>query len=352
VTDPREMAFRDVRREDPARFLRELRELRNHAGLGHAELAARAHYPCDAIKAAEAGPTLPDLPVLSAYVRGCGGTLADWEERWRAVTGCPASPLLATRETGCSEAADAGARVGAVSAFSAFAAVSADSDGQDTDRVMAALHRVADGRTAAGAAAVLPSSHLEEYVAPGPAREATDAAKVAADVWTPATPAADGALTAAPPATADSELTAVPLALADTELTAALSTAEDTELKAGLSAVAGGELKTPASASADSERMAAASATADSELKAAAAATADSAAEAAPPAAADGAAAVAPLTATPLAAAPPAVARGERAAVATAQARRSRGPLSSRRALAAVAVVVLLLVAILLAVFG
>ena len=42
MTDPGERELRDTRRDDPARFLRELRELRSHAGLGHAELAARA----------------------------------------------------------------------------------------------------------------------------------------------------------------------------------------------------------------------------------------------------------------------------------------------------------------------
>ena len=31
--------------DDTARFLRELRQLRDGAGLGQAELAARAHYP-------------------------------------------------------------------------------------------------------------------------------------------------------------------------------------------------------------------------------------------------------------------------------------------------------------------
>jgi hypothetical protein len=133
------MELRDARREDPARFLRELRALRNRAGLGHAELAARAHYPCDVIKAAETGPSLPDLPVLSAFVQGCGGTPAEWEERWRAATGSPAKPLLTTRAAGCSDAADAGARVGA----------SAVADGHDPDRVMAALNRVADGMAAA-----------------------------------------------------------------------------------------------------------------------------------------------------------------------------------------------------------
>jgi Helix-turn-helix domain len=140
VAQPRERESRDARRDDPARFLRELRALRDHAGLGFAELAARAHFPCDAIKAAESGPSLPTLPVLSAYVQGCGGTPAEWEERWRLVTGSPASPLLTARAAPCAEAADAGARVGAASA-------AAEVD--DPDRVMAALNRVADGMAAA-----------------------------------------------------------------------------------------------------------------------------------------------------------------------------------------------------------
>lgn len=140
MAEPREMRLRDARRDGTAGFLRQLRELRDRAGLGYAELAARAHYPCDVIKAAESGPSLPDLPVLSAYVRGCGGTMAEWEERWRAVAGSPATPLLTARAAGCSEAADAGARVGAVSAAA---------DGHDPDRVMAALNRVADGMSAA-----------------------------------------------------------------------------------------------------------------------------------------------------------------------------------------------------------
>jgi hypothetical protein len=149
VAEPREMKFRNPRRDEIARFLRELRELRDHAGLDQAELAARAHYPCDVIRAAEAGPSLPDLPVLSAYVRGCGGMLPEWEERWRTVTGSPASPLLPTRAAGCSEAANAGARVGAASVIP---------DGHDPDRVMAALNRVADGMAAASSSSSTPGA--------------------------------------------------------------------------------------------------------------------------------------------------------------------------------------------------
>ena len=134
----REVVPSGVPDDDPARFLRELRQLRNGAGLEHVQLAARAHYPCDAILAAEAGPALPDLPVLSAYVRGCGGTVTEWEERWRTLTRSPALTLLPTRDAGGSDAAAAGARIGSVSIAA---------DGHDPAIIMAALGRVANGIT-------------------------------------------------------------------------------------------------------------------------------------------------------------------------------------------------------------
>jgi hypothetical protein len=132
----REVVPSGVPDDDPARFLRELRQLRYAAGLEHVQLAARAHYPCDAILAAEAGPALPDLPVLSAYVRGCGGTVTEWEERWRTLTRSPALTLLPTRDAGGSDAAAAGARIGSVSLAA---------DGHDPTIIMAALGRVANG---------------------------------------------------------------------------------------------------------------------------------------------------------------------------------------------------------------
>jgi len=132
----REVVPSGVPDDDPARFLRELRQLRNGAGLEHVQLAARAHYPCDAILAAEAGPALPDLPVLSAYVRGCGGTVTEWEERWRTLTRSPALTLLPTRDAGGSDAAAAGARIGSVSLAA---------DAHDPTIIMAALGRVANG---------------------------------------------------------------------------------------------------------------------------------------------------------------------------------------------------------------
>ena len=112
-TDVRQVSGRVASADNTERFLRELRQLRDGAGLGHAELAARAHYPYDSIKAAEVGPALPDLPVLSAFVRGCGGTTEEWEERWRSLTRTPSLPVPASRQAGRSAASDAGARFSA-----------------------------------------------------------------------------------------------------------------------------------------------------------------------------------------------------------------------------------------------
>ena len=154
--------------DDPARFLRELRQLRDGAGLGHAELAARAHYPYDRIKAAEVGPTLPDLPVLSAYVRGCGGTTEEWEERWRSLTSAPTLPLVDARPAGSSTAASAGARIGSISPVA---------DTPDPSIIQAALDRVAE-QMAVGTSAPLPSrsgvSTIEQHpgIAPAAAKPA------------------------------------------------------------------------------------------------------------------------------------------------------------------------------------
>jgi len=160
--------------DDPARFLRELRQLRDGAGLGPAELAARAHYPYDRIKAAEVGPTLPDLPVLSAYVRGCGGTIEEWEERWRSLTSAPTLPLVDARPAGCSTAASAGARIGSITPVA---------DTPDPSIILAALDRVAE-QMAVGTPAPLPSrsglSTIEQRPGIAPAAAKPPAGKPAA----------------------------------------------------------------------------------------------------------------------------------------------------------------------------
>jgi len=145
--DVRQVAGYGASADDAARFLRELRQLRDGAGLGHAELAARAHFPYDSIRAAEVGPALPDLPVLSAYVRGCGGTTEEWEERWRSLTRSPSLPVSAARNAGGSDAATAGARIG-----------SQVGDNPDPSIIIAALNRVAEEMASPDASAAPPPS--------------------------------------------------------------------------------------------------------------------------------------------------------------------------------------------------
>src|SRR5712671_2164505 len=65
--------------DDQARFLADLRALRDSAAIGYDELAARAHYPSDVLKEAENGPSLPGLPILTAFVRACEGDVLDWK---------------------------------------------------------------------------------------------------------------------------------------------------------------------------------------------------------------------------------------------------------------------------------
>jgi hypothetical protein len=126
--------------DDQARFLADLRALRDTAAIGYDELAARAHYPSDTLKEAENGPYLPPLPILAAYVRACEGNVPDWEERWRRLGDeTRADPNLPVRAAGASAAAVAGARAGiGVSPPEAY----------DPERIKAALrsgHRRPDG---------------------------------------------------------------------------------------------------------------------------------------------------------------------------------------------------------------
>ncbi|AHH96694.1 hypothetical protein [Kutzneria albida] len=68
------------------RFAADLRELRRQAGQPtYRELARHAHYSPTVLSAAAAGRKLPTLAVTLAYVRACGGPVADWEQRWHEL---------------------------------------------------------------------------------------------------------------------------------------------------------------------------------------------------------------------------------------------------------------------------
>jgi hypothetical protein len=141
--------------DDQARFLADLRALRDSAAIGHDELAARAHYPSDVLKEAENGPSLPGLPILTAYVRACEGDVLDWEERWRRLNPeVPDDPDLPVRPAGASPAAQAGARAGVGVA---------PPDVYDPERIKAALRggrtrTEHDGRRASDPGVLAPAS--------------------------------------------------------------------------------------------------------------------------------------------------------------------------------------------------
>jgi hypothetical protein len=117
--------------DDRARFLAELRALRDAAAVGYDELSARTHFPSGILKEAENGPALPTLPILAAYVRACEGDVLEWEERWRRLgSEAWADPNLPVRPPGASPAAAAGARA---------AVTMAPPDVYDPERIRTAL---------------------------------------------------------------------------------------------------------------------------------------------------------------------------------------------------------------------
>ena len=66
-------------------FCDDLRTLRERRGLSIDELSAIAHFPPETLTAAETGPTRASLPVVEAYVVGCGEDPGPWEDRWREL---------------------------------------------------------------------------------------------------------------------------------------------------------------------------------------------------------------------------------------------------------------------------
>jgi hypothetical protein len=66
-------------------FARDLRALRFKAGLDYLEMAEASHYTMKTLVSAAGGLRLPTLPVAVAYVRACGGNVAEWEERWQKL---------------------------------------------------------------------------------------------------------------------------------------------------------------------------------------------------------------------------------------------------------------------------
>jgi hypothetical protein len=71
-----------IETDNVAAFARDLRVLRAQAGLEYPDMAEKSHYTMRTLASAAGGLRLPTLPVLSAYVKSCGGDVTEWEERW------------------------------------------------------------------------------------------------------------------------------------------------------------------------------------------------------------------------------------------------------------------------------
>jgi hypothetical protein len=71
--------------DDLEAFARDLRALRAKADLDYPEMADASHFEMKTLAAAAGGLRLPTLPVAVAFVRACGGNVAEWEERWHKI---------------------------------------------------------------------------------------------------------------------------------------------------------------------------------------------------------------------------------------------------------------------------
>jgi len=80
-------AVASIAPDDLEAFARDLRALRATADLDYPEMAEVSHYEMPTLAAAAGGRRLPTLPVAVAFVRACGGDVAEWEERWQKLAG-------------------------------------------------------------------------------------------------------------------------------------------------------------------------------------------------------------------------------------------------------------------------
>jgi helix-turn-helix protein len=78
-------AVASIAPDDLEAFARNLRALRAKADLDYPEMAEVSHYEMPTLAAAAGGRRLPTLPVTVAFVRACGGDVAEWEERWQKL---------------------------------------------------------------------------------------------------------------------------------------------------------------------------------------------------------------------------------------------------------------------------
>src|SRR6201996_2069675 len=139
MTHPRNAPRDSGGSAETAAFLRDMRAPRDQAGLGPRDLAARAHFPEDTLVTAEAGPGLPSLPVVQAYVRGCGAPELEWEDRWRQLNSSDTGDSGSALPTRAPSASRAAARV------PPFPVAGSDPDSPDQNVIGFGLERVARG---------------------------------------------------------------------------------------------------------------------------------------------------------------------------------------------------------------
>lgn len=76
-----------------ADLARQLRLLREHAGLTLRQLAATTGLSTATLSVAQAGQRVPSWKVCEAFVKACGGNLDDWRERWKYADNLSRVPL-------------------------------------------------------------------------------------------------------------------------------------------------------------------------------------------------------------------------------------------------------------------
>ena len=87
-------------------FARDLRTLRAQADLDYPEMAETSHFEMKTLASAAGGLRLPTLPVAVAYVRACGGNVAEWEDRWQKLAAKITAETAKKRRNDGEEAAE------------------------------------------------------------------------------------------------------------------------------------------------------------------------------------------------------------------------------------------------------
>lgn len=75
-------------------FIRELRELRDKAGLTYRDIGARAFQSHEGMYKVVSGTELPSLERLQVFVNVCGGDVEQWTNKWHELNKLSAAQLF------------------------------------------------------------------------------------------------------------------------------------------------------------------------------------------------------------------------------------------------------------------